>query len=31
MKNQSTTAFLDAVQDEELATIIYMMTYIQGK
>lgn len=31
MKNQSTTAFLDAVQGEELATSIDMMTYIQAK
>jgi hypothetical protein len=31
MKNQSTTAFLDAVQEEELATSIHMMTYIQAK
>jgi hypothetical protein len=31
MKNQSTAAFLDAVQEEELATSIHMMTYIQAK
>jgi hypothetical protein len=31
MKYQSTTAARNAVQEEELATSIYMMTYIQAK